>query len=109
MKNILDLPHAPMEIMRNNLSNLIPKQFQLAPKCCAYARTSGSSCKSPAMSNGRCRMHGGKSTGPKTPDGLERAKKGNWKHGDYSSESLMLKKEIRQFMRKCRLTIEEVD
>ncbi|MFC1944498.1 HGGxSTG domain-containing protein [Chloroflexota bacterium] len=24
------------------------------------------------MKNGRCRMHGGKSTGPRTPEGLER-------------------------------------
>ena len=34
-------------------------------------------------SNGKrqCRMHGGKSTGPRTPDGLERSRKANWKHG----------------------------
>jgi len=31
-----------------------------APRCGAYARTTGNVCKSPAMKNGRCRMHGGK-------------------------------------------------
>ncbi|MGE0119887.1 MAG: HGGxSTG domain-containing protein [Dongiaceae bacterium] len=26
-------------------------------------------CRNPAMPNGRCRMHGGKSTGPRTEEG----------------------------------------
>ena len=34
-----------------------------APRCGAYARTTGKPCRAPAMVNGRCRMHGGKSTG----------------------------------------------
>ena len=34
----------------------------LHPKCGAKCR-SGVPCKNPAMKNGRCRMHGGKSTG----------------------------------------------
>lgn len=34
----------------------------LHPKCGAKCR-SGEPCKNPAMKNGRCRMHGGKSTG----------------------------------------------
>ena len=33
------------------------------PKCGAHARTTGKPCRNPAMQNGRCRMHGGKSTG----------------------------------------------
>ncbi len=33
------------------------------------------------MQNGRCRMHGGKSTGPRTPEGLERARASRLKHG----------------------------
>jgi len=37
-------------------------------------------------SNGRCRVHGGKSTGPRTPEGLERSRRANWKHGYYSRE-----------------------
>jgi hypothetical protein len=32
------------------------------PKCGAKCRT-GEPCKNPSMKNGRCRMHGGKSTG----------------------------------------------
>ncbi len=39
------------------------------------------------MKNGRCRLHGGKSTGPRTPEGLARARRANWKHGLYSAEA----------------------
>ena len=35
----------------------------LHPRCGAHCRTTGEPCKNPAMKNGRCRMHGGKSTG----------------------------------------------
>jgi hypothetical protein len=37
--------------------------LKLAPKCLAHARTTGEPCKNASMKNGRCRMHGGKSTG----------------------------------------------
>ena len=58
-----------------------------APRCGAKTRN-GTPCKAPAMANGRCRMHGGKSTGPRTPEGLERSRKANFKHGLYSAESI---------------------
>ncbi len=35
----------------------------LHPRCGAYCRSTGEPCKNAAMKNGRCRMHGGKSTG----------------------------------------------
>lgn len=35
--------------------------------CGAYARQTGKSCRAWAMANGRCRLHGGKSTGAKNP------------------------------------------
>jgi hypothetical protein len=41
-----------------------------------------------AMANGRCRMHGGASTGPKTPDGLARCQTARFKHGQRSAEAL---------------------
>ena len=40
-------------------------------RCGAYARSTGSPCKAKAMPNGRCKNHGGMSTGPKTPAGRE--------------------------------------
>jgi hypothetical protein len=40
-----------------------------------------------AMPNGRCKLHGGKSTGPRTMEGLERSRRANWKHGHFSREA----------------------
>ena len=38
-------------------------------KCGAYARTTGNPCQAKALTKGRCKNHGGMSTGPKTPEG----------------------------------------
>ena len=43
--------------------------LKTAPKCQAHARTTGQPCKNASMPNGRCRMHGGKSTGRPTTHG----------------------------------------
>ena len=40
--------------------------------CGAHARTTGQPCQAKALANGRCNLHGGKSTGPKTAKGRER-------------------------------------
>jgi hypothetical protein len=40
-------------------------------KCGAYARSTGNPCQAKAMTNGRCKNHGGMSTGPKTPEGRQ--------------------------------------
>ena len=79
-----------------------------APRCGAKTRK-GTPCKAPAMSNGRCRMHGGKSTGPRTPEGLERSRKANWKHGHYSAESIAARRYMRWLLHECRETIEQVE
>ena len=38
-------------------------------KCGAHARSTGQSCQAKALANGRCKNHGGMSTGPRTADG----------------------------------------
>lgn len=38
-------------------------------RCGAHARSTGEPCKAKAMPNGRCKNHGGMSTGPRTPEG----------------------------------------
>ena|SRR5437867_1340834 len=63
-----------------------PGDLSNAPQCGAKTRN-GSFCRSPAMPNGRCRMHGGPSTGPRTAKGLARSRRANWKHGRYSAAS----------------------
>jgi hypothetical protein len=66
------------------LKNGNPAGDLAAVQRCGAKCRSGGSCKAPAMANGRCRMHGGLSTGPRTPEGLARSKKARWKHGRYS-------------------------
>ena len=45
--------------------------MRLKIKCGAYARTTGNPCQAKALTNGRCKNHGGMSTGPKTPKGRQ--------------------------------------
>jgi hypothetical protein len=47
------------------------------------------------MPNGRCRMHGGASTGPRTAEGLQRIVQARTVHGAYSAEM----RELRRLMR----------
>ena len=72
--------------------------FADVPKCGAKTR-SGKPCKNPAMKNGRCRLHGGLSTGPKTPEG--RARCGNWKHGYYSKQAKAERRAIKALLREA--------
>ena len=72
-----------------------------APRCGAKRRD-GASCRQPAMRNGRCRMHGGKSTGPRTPEGLERSRRANWKHGFYSAKAKAARREARESLSLLR-------
>jgi len=50
-------------------------------------------------------MHGGLSTGPRTPQGLERSRRSNWKHGHYSAEAKRVRREARQQFRVLRQLI----
>jgi hypothetical protein len=56
-----------------------------APRCGARNRA-GQPCRAPAMANGRCRSHGGRSTGPLTQQGLQRLRDARTVHGFYGQE-----------------------
>lgn len=88
-------------------NNNPPGDPDTAPRCGAKTRK-GTPCRAPAMANGRCRMHGGKSTGPRTPEGLARSRKANWKHGYYSAESILMRRYIRQLLRESRDIIDNL-
>jgi len=60
--------------------------------CGANAKRTGKSCRQPAMKNGRCRLHGGKSTGPKTKMGRDEIRKIHFKHGIYAKGSILERK-----------------
>jgi hypothetical protein len=46
----------------------------------------------------KCRMHGGASTGPRTPEGLERCRRSNWKHGKRSAQWIAERRQAREEM-----------
>src|SRR5262245_7422105 len=71
-----------------------------APRCGAKTRK-GTACQAPAMRNGRCQFHGGKSTGPRTPEGIERIRRAATKHGWYSKAAKAERRRIRELVRAC--------
>ena len=48
--------------MKDNLMNK-PLAMHLSPRCGAKCKATGKPCRSPAMPNGRCLRHGGRSPG----------------------------------------------
>ena len=54
----------------NELGNQQLIKVALA-RCGAHARTTGNPCQAKALTNGRCKNHGGMSTGPKTQEGRQ--------------------------------------
>jgi hypothetical protein len=45
--------------------------MRIKQTCGAYARSTGNPCQAKALQNGRCKNHGGMSTGPKTSKGRQ--------------------------------------
>src|ERR1039458_459951 len=81
----------------------------LAPRCGAKVRATGCACRAPAMANGRCRCHGGKSTGPRTPEGRASVARAHTTHGNYAQAGLGAKhrvatRQARVLMRRIRVT-----
>ena len=74
--------------------------FQI-PRCGAKNRQ-GNPCQCPAMKSRRCRLHGGLSTGPKTPEGIERIRKARTKHGRYSVAAKDRDREWRMLFRALK-------
>jgi len=73
----------------------------LAPRCGAKNRA-GCPCRAPAMKNGRCRMHGGKSTGPRTAEGLARLRAARTTHGYYTAESKAARRRVAALIAEAR-------
>jgi hypothetical protein len=95
---------AEPEMARAPQTRILLERLALAnqtPRCGAKRRDGGS-CLGAAMRNGRCRMHGGASTGPRTPEGRAKARQAVLKHGYYSAESKAARREARQQVRLLR-------
>ena len=90
-----DCPENPVNPISNWHRHLLKARAAL--RCGARTRA-GTSCRSPAMANGRCRLHGGHSTGPRTAEGLERIRAARTTHGLRTAEM----DAMRQMMRALR-------
>ena len=79
-------------------------------RCFAKTRR-GSECQRPANKrNGRCRLHGGASTGAKTEEGRRRISAANLRHGKFKKEKLEKQRKnaaVGRVIRKELLQIEE--
>ena len=95
------LEREPIDRMRARLEALLKENA--APRCGARSKRTGKPCQG-AAANGRCKLHGGKSTGPRTPEGLERSRRANWKHGHFSREA----KAERSRLRAAILTLRDL-
>jgi len=71
----------------HNLMVEARKALALHPKCGAKCKQRDGFCINPAMKNGRCYIHGGKSTGPKP------------KHGQSSNAAKEKRKQARQVIK----------
>ena len=81
-------------------------------KRCGAKTRRGTACLRPANKiNGRCRLHGGASTGPRTADGRARISAANLRHGRFTKDRIEkrrasaargreIRKELRQMERE---------
>lgn len=91
-------PHAKRGSLRHgNPSGDLTK----ALRCGAKTRA-GHPCRQPGMRNGRCRLHGGKSTGPKTTTGALRSRTTRLCHGRYSQKEIQQRREDSEILRELR-------
>ena len=88
---------------RGRLKNGNPSgDFLAAPRCGAKTRAGDCACRQPAMANGRCRFHGGKSTGARTAAGRARCARARRTHGFYSAQTVALRREAQTLLRRNR-------
>ena len=72
-------------------------------KRCLATTRKATLCQRPAFKHsGKCRLHGGESTGAKTSAGLKRISDANLKHGRYKKEKIEAQKKSAAVGRKVK-------
>jgi hypothetical protein len=105
MTKTTQTPHEPRRGWLRNGNR--PGDFSKAARCGAKTRR-GTRCQCPARPNGRCRLHGGLSTGPKTAAGIERIRQTVTKHGRYSAAAKQLRKQYRALVGDSRELLRQI-
>ena len=71
-------------------------------RCGAKTRR-GTACQRPAnKQNGRCRLHGGRSTGPKSAEGRAKIAAANLRHGEFTQAKIAKRKEDAKVAKELR-------
>lgn len=78
------------------------------PDTCGAKTRAGTPCKNLPMKNGRCRMHGGASTGRKTQEGIARWRAAVTIHGGKSREMREFRAKLRALQANARRLVEMV-
>ena len=78
-------------------------------RCFAKTRR-GSKCQRPANKrNGRCRLHGGASTGPRSEEGRKLISQANLRHGKYTKNKLEKQRENAAKGRVIRKELHQIE
>ncbi len=80
----------------------------LMERLCGAHTRAGGLCRKPPMPNGRCRFHGGCSTGPRTVEGRERIREARTIHGGYGAEAMELRDLVRELKAGSKRLVEMV-
>jgi len=77
---------------------------------CGAKTRKGTACQRPASKrNGRCRVHGGASTGPRTEEGRARISEANLRHGRYTKDKLEKQRENAAKGRAIRKELRQIE
>ena len=78
-------------------------------RCLAKTRK-GTPCQRPAFKhNGRCRLHGGLSSGAKTAGGLKKISDANLKHGKYTKDKLVAQRYAAKVGRRVLAKLKRIE
>ena len=77
---------------------------------CGAKTRKGTECQRPANKrNGRCRVHGGASTGPRTDEGRARISDANLRHGRYTKDKLKKRRESAAKGRAIKQELQQIE
>ena len=74
--------------------------YPIPRRLCGAKTRTGGRCKQPAMKNGRCRLHGGKS--------LSGKQHGRYKHGRYTREAIEERRQLNSLLRDVAALLRQV-
>ena len=99
-------------LVKNNVKTGLEWRFGSnwpGERCGAKTRK-GTPCQRPAnKKNGRCRLHGGASSGPRTEVGRARISAANLRHGKYTKDKLEKRRENAAKGREIRRELRQME